>query len=93
MDDPRNPTDEYDVPEYFPPDVWEGKVVDFDYDESEAEFQSCSWKLGKKLHEQPRLIGNTLYKLEGLTSESKAIFECVDTDNEFKTALIQIHMQ
>lgn len=58
--------DDFDVNIYFPY-TWEGKTVDFEYDESGPKLLAGTWKLGKKQYEQPRLATNWAYS-EGVVS-------------------------
>jgi hypothetical protein len=82
---------DYDDPIYFT-SAWEGKAIDFKYNEPESKFIASTWKLGKKQYERPRLATNWEFSV-GLVSESEAMFECNDTNKPDRTALMIIYMQ
>jgi hypothetical protein len=77
---------------YFPP-IWEGKTIDFQYDDSETKFFAYPSKLGKKLYEKCRLVSNRVYKKEKADSEAEAMFKYTSTQNDNYTALMLIYMQ
>lgn len=71
---------------------WGRRTINFESSESGL-YSACTWKLTKKILESPHQLEEWELEEDNIPSESEALFECVNLENEEDKAFMLVYMQ